>query len=107
MIGTTAVITSETPWFSITTANPAVMVAVPTPEAWQQDPTVIGSHSYLKFRTAVVLRGVSPTYPPAGAPRIEEIEVAPELGMTFDEAVRRGRLLAQRLGDAADVDVGD
>jgi len=40
-------------------------------------------------------------------PAVAEIEVVPELGMTYDEAVRRGRLLSQRLGNAADVNVGD
>jgi len=104
--GTTAVLVPEALWFSTTTASPAVMVAMPAPAEWQ-NPTVLGSRSYLMFRTAVVPRGVRPTYPPADAPAVEEIEVMPHLGMNFGEAVRRGRLLAERVGDAADIDVGD
>ena len=106
MNGTTAVIVPPAVWFSTTTASPAEVVTLPEPAEWQ-NPTVLGSRTYLRFRTAVVPRGVRPTYPPAGAPAVEEIEVMPQLGMNFDEAVRRGRLLAERLGDAADVDVGD
>jgi len=93
-------------WFSTTTAHPAVMVAMPTPSVWN-DPTALGARYYLKWETAVVPQSIRPTSPPAGAPYVEEIEVAPQLGMNFGEAVRRGRLLAQRLGDAADGDVGD
>lgn len=37
----------------------------------------------------------------------EDIEIDPALGMSVQEAARRGHLLTQRLGPGIDVDLGD
>lgn len=60
---------------------------------------------YVFYGEAPTIELLAPQVWPVEVVAPEEIEVAPQLGMNFEEAVRRGRLLAQRLAGAADVDV--